>query len=73
MDIPDIKDLAKRKGDIQIIVTFLDEDHITVAAKIITYGFGRPTYGDYVILNAEEHTEEKIKQAAEQLLTRLGT
>lgn len=72
MEIAEVKAFAEREGATQIIVTFLDDDHITVGVKVKKDGFAAPTYGDYVVLNAEEHTEEKIRQSVVFLIERLG-
>lgn len=71
MDIPEIKALGEKYGDVQIIVTFLDEAHMTVGVKIIQYGFGRPSYGDYMLLGPGEHTEKKIRQTVDLLFSKL--
>ena len=71
MEIQKIKDLAAREGDVQIIVTFLDEEHITVGVKIIKPGFARQTFGDFEILGPEAHTEQAIRGAAEGIIRRL--
>ena len=72
MEIAEVKAFAAQEGALQIIVTFLDEDHITVGVKVKRDGFGAPTYGDYVVMNAVDHTEEMIRQSVEFLISQLG-
>ena len=72
MNIEEIKAFTEREGATQIIVTFLDDDYITVGVKVKKDGFAAPTYRDYVVLNGEEHTEEKIRQSVVFLIERFG-
>jgi hypothetical protein len=72
MTIPEIKAVAEREGSLQIIVSFLDEDTMTVAVKIQRDGFGGPTYGDFAKLSKEEHTEEKIRQCVDFIVKQLA-
>lgn len=72
MKIEDIKAFAEREGATQIIVSFLDEDHITVGVKVTKDGFGSPQYGDYVTLGADRHSETCIGEAVDRLIVQLG-